>query len=125
MRWLARGRRPRRTSFSPGLACGCGWRPPGWRSVAATRPGSARGKRGRGLGAAAGEPVRGGYALGLDQEKDVAVIDAALVRAGLAGRVPGDGRRYVISGRRRVARLAELVGERPPAAPAEVWPGGA
>ncbi|MDY7090739.1 MAG: hypothetical protein SYR96_37320 [Actinomycetota bacterium] len=75
--------------------------------------------------AAAGEPVPGGYALGLDPGKDVAEIDAALVRAGLGGRVPEDGRRYLIMGKRRVARLAELVGERPAAAPERLWPGGA
>lgn len=75
--------------------------------------------------AAAGEPVPGGYALGLDPAKDVTEIDAALVRAGLAGRVSEDGRRYLIMGKRRVARLAELVGERPAAAPERLWPGGA
>jgi hypothetical protein len=75
--------------------------------------------------AAAGEPVPGGYALGLDPAKDPAEIDAALVRAGLAGRVSDHGRRYLIMGRRRVARLAELVGERPSSAPENLWPGGA
>ncbi|MCY1137412.1 hypothetical protein OWR29_05320 [Actinoplanes sp. Pm04-4] len=75
--------------------------------------------------AAAGDPVPGGYALGLDPAKDTAEIDAALVRAGLAGRLSDDGRQYLIMGKRRVARLAELVGERPEAAPAELWPGGA
>ncbi len=75
--------------------------------------------------AAAGEPVPGGYALGLDPAKDVTEIDAALTRAGLAGRSSGDGQRYLIMGKKRVARLAELVGERPVAAPAELWPGGA
>ncbi|WP_438870745.1 hypothetical protein [Paractinoplanes ovalisporus] len=75
--------------------------------------------------AAAGEPVPGGYALGLDPAKDVAEIDAALVRAGLAGRPSADGRRYLIMGKRRVARLAELVGDRPAAAPEQLWPGGA
>jgi hypothetical protein len=75
--------------------------------------------------AAAGEPVAGGYALGLDPAKNPAEIDAALVRAGLAGRVSDQGRRYLIMGKRRVARLAELVGERPPAAPENLWPGGA
>jgi hypothetical protein len=73
--------------------------------------------------AAAGEPVTGGYALGLDPAKDVAMIDAALVRAGLAGRVAADGSRYLIMGRRRVRRLAELVGDRPEAAPEHLWPG--
>jgi hypothetical protein len=75
--------------------------------------------------AAAGEPVTGGYALGLDPAKDVAVIDAALVRAGLAGRVTDSGGRYLIMGKRRLRRLAELVGERPEAAPEHLWPGGA
>ncbi len=75
--------------------------------------------------AAAGEPVPGGYALGLDPAKDPKVIDAALVRAGLAGRLSDDGRHYLIMGKRRLRRLAELVGERPAAAPAELWPGGA
>ena len=75
--------------------------------------------------AAAGEPVPGGYALGLDPAKDPTEIDAALVRAGLAGRLSDDGRRYLIMGKRRVARLAELVGERPVAAPEQLWPGGA
>nr|WP_239132677.1 hypothetical protein [Actinoplanes durhamensis] len=75
--------------------------------------------------AAAGEPVTGGYALGLDPGKDLAAIDAALVRAGLAGRLSDDGRHYRIMGKRRVRRLAELVGERPAAAPEEMWPSGA
>jgi hypothetical protein len=75
--------------------------------------------------AAAGEPLAGGYALGLDPAKDRGSIDAALVRAGLAGRVSDDGRHYVIVGRRRLARLAELVGERPAAAARHLWPGGA
>jgi len=75
--------------------------------------------------AAAGEPLAGGYALGLDPAKDRLSIDAALVRAGLAGRVSDDGRHYVIMGKRRLARLAELVGERPAAAPEHLWPGGA
>jgi hypothetical protein len=79
--------------------------------------------------AAAGEPVAGGYALGLGaaehSSEELRAIDAALVRAGLAGRLSEDGRHYVIAGRRRLRRLAELVGERPAAAPPELWPGGA
>jgi hypothetical protein len=75
--------------------------------------------------AAAGEPVPDGYALGLDPAKDPVEIDSALVRAGLAGRVSADGRQYLIMGDRRVRRLAELVGDRPVAAPADLWPGGA
>ena len=72
--------------------------------------------------AAAGVPVPGGYALGLDPVKDLAAIDAALVRVGLAGRPSDDGCHYVIAGKRRLRRLAELVGERPDAAPELVWP---
>nr|WP_239145667.1 hypothetical protein [Actinoplanes couchii] len=75
--------------------------------------------------AAAGSPRPGGYQLGLDPAEDRPEVAAALVRAGLAGRVSDDGRRYLITGRRRLRRLAELVGERPSAAPEEFWPGGA
>jgi hypothetical protein len=79
--------------------------------------------------AAAGEPVPGGYALGLGAAshnlKELRAIDAALVRAGLAGRLSEDGRHYVIAGQRRLKRLAELVGDRPAAAPPELWPDGA
>jgi hypothetical protein len=75
--------------------------------------------------AAAGEPLTGGYALGLSPGKDVEAIGAALVRAGLAGRVSSDGHHYLIMGRRRLRRLAELVGDRPSAAPEELWPGSA
>ncbi|WIM96816.1 hypothetical protein ACTOB_000284 [Actinoplanes oblitus] len=75
--------------------------------------------------AATGCPRPGGYRLGLDPGKDTRAVDAALIRAGLAGRVSEDQRFYVIAGRRRLTRLAELVGERPEAAPAEFWPGGA
>jgi hypothetical protein len=75
--------------------------------------------------AAAGEPTPGGYALGLDPAADPEMVDAALVRAGLAGQLSDDGRHYLIKGRRRLTRLAELVGERPAAAPEHLWPGGA
>lgn len=74
--------------------------------------------------AAAGGPRPGGWVLALDPAKDRQAVEAALVRAGLAGRVSEDGRRYLISGARRLRRLAELVGERPSAAPEEFWPGG-
>jgi hypothetical protein len=75
--------------------------------------------------AAAGAPRPEGYALGLDPDGILdKVADAALTRLGLAGTVqPGPA--YVIAGRRRLARLAELVGERPAAAPERLWPGGA
>jgi hypothetical protein len=75
--------------------------------------------------AAAGRPVDGGYALGLDADDPVSTVDAALRRAGLAGAVSDHGRDYLISGRRRLHRLAELVGDRPQAAPEGCWPGGA
>jgi hypothetical protein len=39
-----------------------------------------------------------------------------------AGAAPISGPAYRITGRRRLARLAELVGERPPAAPSAAWP---
>ena len=75
--------------------------------------------------AAAGAPRPEGYALGLDPDGLLdKAVDAALTRVGLAGTVqPGPA--YVIAGRRRVARLAELVGERPAAAPERLWPGAA
>jgi hypothetical protein len=75
--------------------------------------------------AAAGEPRPGGYSLGFGPDSDRVAVDAALSRAGLAGVVSDAGRRYLISGRKRLARLAELVGERPDAAPPRLWPGGA
>ncbi|GIE51935.1 hypothetical protein [Actinoplanes nipponensis] len=75
--------------------------------------------------AAAGAPRPEGYALGLDPDGNLdKVVDAALTRVGLAGAVQA-GPAYVIAGRRRLARLAELVGERPAAAPERLWPGGA
>ncbi|MET8147367.1 hypothetical protein ACIBSW_25800 [Actinoplanes sp. NPDC049668] len=75
--------------------------------------------------AAAGEPRPQGYALGLDPDGFLdKATDAALTRAGLAGTIQA-GPAYVIAGHRRLARLAELVGERPAAAPERLWPGGA
>lgn len=75
--------------------------------------------------AAAGAPRPQGYALGLDPDGFLdRATDAALTRAGLAGTIQA-GPAYVIAGHRRLARLAELVGERPAAAPERLWPGGA
>ncbi|MFI7602772.1 hypothetical protein [Actinoplanes sp. NPDC049681] len=75
--------------------------------------------------AAAGAPVSQGYALGLDPDGTLDTsVDAALTRVGLAGTIQ-TGPAYVIAGRRRLARLAELIGERPAAAPARLWPGSA
>lgn len=54
-----------------------------------------------------------------------AAIGAALAAAGLAGdplTPDAGGPAYRITGRRRLARLAELVGDRPPAAPSTAWP---
>jgi len=75
--------------------------------------------------AAAGEPRLGGYALRLDPVDNPEIADSALVRAGLAGTVSDQGLYYLISGKKRLRRLAELVGERPAAAPEHLWPGGA
>ncbi|MEU4216758.1 hypothetical protein [Actinoplanes sp. NPDC026623] len=75
--------------------------------------------------AAAGAPRPQGYALGLDPDGFLdRATAAALTRAGLAGTIQA-GPAYVIAGHRRLARLAELVGERPAAAPERLWPGGA
>ncbi|GAA3937381.1 hypothetical protein [Actinoplanes auranticolor] len=75
--------------------------------------------------AAAGSPRPEGYALGLDPDGFLdKAADAALTRVGLAGTIQA-GPAYVIAGRRRLARLAELVGERPAAAPERLWPGAA
>jgi hypothetical protein len=78
--------------------------------------------------AAAGRPTPGGYALGLDPDYSASnkeATGAALRRAGLEGVLANGDSHYLIMGRRRLARLAELVGECPAAAPAELWPGGA
>jgi hypothetical protein len=75
--------------------------------------------------AAAGAPRAQGYALGLNPDGSLdKAVDAALTKVGLAGTIQA-GPAYVIAGRRRLARLAELVGDRPEAAPARLWPGGA
>ncbi|WBB56157.1 hypothetical protein [Verrucosispora sp. WMMD573] len=54
-----------------------------------------------------------------------AAVGAALATAGLTGELveagPG-GPAYRIAGRRGTQRLAELVGERPPASPPSAWP---
>jgi hypothetical protein len=75
---------------------------------------------------AAGSPRPGGYELRLgadDSGRTWDTVDAALTRAGVPGVVLDTSAVYRITGRRRLARLAELVGERPSAAPAGVWPG--
>jgi hypothetical protein len=78
---------------------------------------------------AQGRRDEAGYVLGLGaQDDDVwPAVGAALARAGVAAALLGpraDGPAYRISGQRRLARLRELVGERPAALPSEAWPPG-
>ncbi|GAB1688925.1 hypothetical protein KRM28CT15_07280 [Krasilnikovia sp. M28-CT-15] len=77
--------------------------------------------------AAAGAPGLGGYVLGLGAwaSGDRDTVEAALSRAGLAPVLSDDGLSFVITDRKRLSRLAELVGDRPAAAPPALWPGGA
>ncbi|MFC7549058.1 hypothetical protein [Plantactinospora sp. GCM10030261] len=80
--------------------------------------------------AAAGVPDPSGFVLGLGlaDEPCWAPVGAALAAVGLPAELlapSGGGPAYRIEGRRAVARLAELVGERPAAAPPARWPGGA
>ncbi|MET8039533.1 hypothetical protein ABZU25_01565 [Micromonospora sp. NPDC005215] len=78
--------------------------------------------------AAAGTPEPpGGFLLrlGADDRECWEPIGVALAAAGLAGTLlsPGaGGPAYRITGRRRLDRLAELVGGPPPTAPAAAWP---
>ncbi|WP_435819066.1 hypothetical protein [Micromonospora ureilytica] len=63
--------------------------------------------------------------LGADDQECWEPIGVALAAAGLAGTLlgPGEGGpAYRITGRRRLARLAELVGGPPPATPPQAWP---
>ncbi|MET8355505.1 hypothetical protein [Micromonospora sp. NPDC005171] len=63
--------------------------------------------------------------LGADDQECWEPIGVALAAAGLAGTLLGPedgGPAYRITGRRRLARLAELVGGPPRAAPPEAWP---
>lgn len=78
--------------------------------------------------AAAGRPDSAGFLLRLSPSDEGcwAPVGAALAAIGLPAALLGPragGPAYRISGRRRVARLAELVGEPPAAAPAALWPG--
>lgn len=76
---------------------------------------------------AAGAPERRGYVLGLDpQAPDThPQLAAALAVAGLAA-IPlpprAGGPALRVSGRRRMSRLAEMVGEAPRSAPNGHWP---
>ncbi|GIJ23433.1 hypothetical protein [Micromonospora lutea] len=63
--------------------------------------------------------------LGGDDPQRWATVGAALATAGLTGELVEagpDGPAYRIAGRSRTRRLAELVGERPPASPPTAWP---
>ncbi len=72
--------------------------------------------------AAAGTVEPGAVTLALDPVAEPPPVEAVLARAGLAGALIADGRAVRITGRRRLDRLAELVGERPAAAPPGAWP---
>jgi hypothetical protein len=77
--------------------------------------------------AAAGyaEPVGFTLRLGPSDEPAWAPVGAALAAVGLSAALlspRAGGPAYRISGRRRIARLAELVGDRPAPAPPEAWP---
>ncbi|MGS2615651.1 hypothetical protein ACVCAH_14180 [Micromonospora sp. LZ34] len=76
--------------------------------------------------AAAGvaEPTGFLLRLGAADAECQATVGAALAAAGLAGALAAEagGPAYRITGRRRLARLAELVGDRPPTAPVTAWP---
>ncbi len=77
---------------------------------------------------AAGRPDPQGYVLGLGPQDDEVwqPVGAALVKAGLPAALLGpraDGPAYRVSGRKRLERLAELVGGRPVDVPPGAWPG--
>jgi hypothetical protein len=78
--------------------------------------------------AAAGSPDQtGGFVLrlGASDEPSWAPVGAALAAIGLTGALlsaRSGGPAYRIEGRRRLARLTELVGDPPALAPAGVWP---
>ncbi|MBQ1072629.1 hypothetical protein KBX06_05530 [Micromonospora sp. C31] len=77
--------------------------------------------------AAAGAAEPSGFLLrlGAADEECWQPVGGALDAVGLPGELlgPGEGGpAYRITGRRRLARLAELVGDPPPAAPATDWP---
>lgn len=76
---------------------------------------------------AAGVPARRGYLLGLDPHAPDThgPLAVALATVGLRPTMLGPrsgGPALWISGRRKIARLAELVGDLPPATPTELWP---
>ncbi|WP_372441594.1 hypothetical protein [Plantactinospora mayteni] len=79
--------------------------------------------------AAAGSPEPLGFVLRLGAADEACrePVGAALAAIGLPAVLldaGAGGPAYRITGRRRLARLAELVGDRPPTAPPGQWPGG-
>ena len=75
----------------------------------------------------AGRPWEAGHALGLGEHDGDAwpAIGALLAKAGMPATLVGprgDGPAYRLTGRRRLARLVELVGDPPPQAPEGSWP---
>lgn len=126
--WVTTAEQPHgvRTAYATTLApLGAAWlrgetkRPPGNFHL--------NGPRLRLWAAAAGavEPLGYLLRLGPDDEGCWETVGGALAGIGLSGVLLGPrsgGPAYRITGRRRLARLAELVGERPPAAPAHQWP---
>jgi hypothetical protein len=75
---------------------------------------------------AAGHNDAQGYVLALGPQDEVVwpAVGAALVRAGLPAAQIGpraDGPAYRITGQRRLARLRELIGERPDGVPDDAW----
>jgi hypothetical protein len=75
----------------------------------------------------AGRRWDAGFVLGVGEKDDACwdAIGAALAHAGLPCAFVGprgDGPAYRLTGARRIARLAELVGDPPPQAPEGIWP---
>ena len=101
-----------------------------WLRGAAKRPPPGfflNGRRLRLWVAAAGTAEPAGFLLrlGPSDEGCWEQVGGALAAVGLPATLLGpraDGPGYRITGRKRLARLAELVGERPAAAPAAAWP---
>jgi hypothetical protein len=74
--------------------------------------------------AAAGTPSPDGYLLRLAaDESGWPAVGAALAAAGLAAALVASEPAYRITGRKRLARLAELVGDPPATVPPGTWPG--
>jgi len=92
--------------------------PPGW---------ALDGPRLRWWCIAGGRCIAGMYifALGPNDEQAWLAIGSALAAAGVPGALVGpraDGPAYRVVGRRRLARLLELVGDRPAGVPEDGWP---